>query len=200
MSVWVCIFAAREIRRHFDDIRCASDDKPPSIQFHLSFLSYVANGIVSRKSTTRRICRWLERSMLQPSEITRNGTSIPQDANGVSLSLFDSKGEIMNRILMIAIAVPALALFSLSETAEAQHRCGYGGRGYYGGGYGYSAPRYSYRPAYSYRPVYRSAYVQPSYGISIGFGRSNFVGGYRGGFGGYRGGNYGGHNHHHHHH
>ena len=95
---------------------------------------------------------------------------------------------------MIGIAVPALAMFGLSQTAEADHNCGYGG-GYYGGGYGYGVP------AYSYAPVYRSAYVQPSYGISIGFGQSYYGGnrgyyggnrGYYGGYGGHRGG-YGGH-------
>jgi len=113
------------------------------------------------------------------------------------------KGEIMHRILMIALAVPALSLFGLSQTAQAQHYCGHGG-GYYGGGYGYSRPIYS-APVYSYRPVYRTAYVRPSYGIGIGVGRT--YGGYGGGYsrsygggyyGGNRGGYYGGHHHHHH--
>lgn len=112
----------------------------------------------------------------------------------------------MNRILKIAIAVPVLALMAMGQSAQAGHNCGYGG-GYYGGGYGYVAP------VYSYAPVYRTAYVQPSYGISIGVGQGYYgvsqgyygggyggyrggYGGYRGGYGGYHGGYHGGHHHH----
>lgn len=103
---------------------------------------------------------------------------------------------------MIGIAVPALAMSGLSQTADAGHNCGYGG-GYYVGGFGYGVP------AYSYGPIYRSAYVQPSYGISIGFGQSYYGanrgyygghGGYRGGYGGYYGGHHGHYGSHHHHH
>ena len=120
----------------------------------------------------------------------------------------------MNRILMVSIAVTALAMIGVSETAQARHYRGC----HYGGGYSYAVPVYSYAPAYSYAgvflspaysyaPAYRSAYVQPTYGASIGFGQ-NYYGGnrrYFAGNGGYhRGhighyGGYGGHYRGHHH-
>jgi hypothetical protein len=125
------------------------------------------------------------------------------------------KGEIMYRLLLMTIAVPALAMFGTSETASAQHYHNNHGCAY-GGSYGYSAPAYSHAPVYrsayiqpAYQaayvqpvyaqPVYRSAYVQPSYGISIGIGRT-YSSGYYGGRGVNYGRSYGGHHHHHHHH
>ena len=89
------------------------------------------------------------------------------------------KSRKMNKILMIAVVVPALAMFGSNSTASAQS-CGYGG-------YAYGAP------AYSYAPSYQSAYFQPSYGygrIGVGFEQS-YYGGHGGHYGGY-GGNYSG--------
>jgi len=125
------------------------------------------------------------------------------------------KGEIMTRFLLMAIAVPALAMFVTCETASAQHFHGHTG---HCGGIAYAAPVYSYAPVYRtayVQPVYvqpaylqrayvRPAYVQPAYGynsgISISVGRSYGGGSYYRGRPAYIGRQFGGYGHHHHHH
>ena len=73
----------------------------------------------------------------------------------------------MNKILVMAVVATGLVMFGANQTAQADHRCGYGG------GYAYAAPVHSYAaPRYSYAPVYRSAYVQPSYGYGGGYDHS----------------------------
>ena len=115
----------------------------------------------------------------------------------------------MTRLLLIAIAVPALAMFVTCETASAQHFHGHTG---HCGRIAYAAPVYSYAPVYltayvqrvSTQPAYiQPAYVQPVYGynsgISISIGRSYCGGCYYGGRPAYIGRQFGGFGHHHHH-
>ena len=121
-----------------------------------------------------------------------------------TLFVVNSKGEIMTRFLLMAIAVPAMAMFVSCETASAQHfhrHVGHRGR------IAYAAPIYSRAPVYRSafaRPVHvRPVYVQPLYrhnsGISIGIGRG-YGGGFYGGRPAYIGRQIGGFGHHHHHH
>lgn len=111
----------------------------------------------------------------------------------------------MKKLMILGIIAGAMAIFGVTQTAQADH-C-YNGSSYYGGGYSYAPQSYYYsspRPSYNYyysRPRTSVGYYSPGFSISIGSGyRGNRGYGYGGGYHSrYRSGR-SGHSRHHHHH